>query len=113
MPFTKVKFKPGIYREGTAYDNGGGWFDCNLVRFRDGRVEKFGGWEKLSSQTFLGNARALHNWLSLGSNLYLGIGTTVKYLARVNVKDVDGKGGLQDIKKAHHTLTYLIEQLEK
>jgi len=31
----------------------------------------------------------------------------------VNVKDVDGKGGLQDIKKAHHTLTYLIEQLEK
>ena len=24
-------------------------------------------------------ARALHNWMSLGSNLYLGIGTTLKY----------------------------------
>jgi len=95
MPFTKVKFKPGIYREGTAYDNGGGWFDCNLVRFRDGRVEKFGGWEKLSSQTFLGNARALHNWLSLGSNLYLGIGTTVKYY----IKDGDNYNDITPIRK--------------
>ena len=95
MPFTKVQFKPGIYREGTAYDNGGGWFDCNLVRFRDGRVEKFGGWEKLSSQTFLGNARALHNWLSLGSNLYLGIGTTVKYY----IKDGDNYNDITPIRK--------------
>ena len=79
MPFTKVNFRPGIDREGTAYDNGGGWFDCNLIRFRSGRVEKFGGWEKLTTQTYLGTSRALHNWLSLGSNLYLGLGTTSKY----------------------------------
>ena len=95
MPFTKVQFRPGIYREGTAYDNEGGWFDCNLIRFRDGRVEKFGGWEKLSSQTFLGNARALHNWLSLGSNLYLGIGTTVKYY----IKDGDNYNDITPIRK--------------
>jgi hypothetical protein len=37
------------------------------------------GWEKLSSNTYLGTSRALHNWMSLGSNLYLGIGTTFKY----------------------------------
>ena len=34
MPLQKITFKPGINREGTAYDNEGGWFDCNLVRFR-------------------------------------------------------------------------------
>lgn len=39
---TKTIFRPGIYREGTDYDNEGGWFDCNLVRFRKGRPEKFG-----------------------------------------------------------------------
>ena len=39
MPFSKVEFRPGINREGTAYSNEGGWFDCNLIRFRDGRVE--------------------------------------------------------------------------
>ena len=79
MPYVKRIFKPGINREGTAYDNEDGWFDCNLVRFRNGHVEKIGGWEKLSDDTYLGTSRALHNWMSLGSNLYLGLGTTFKY----------------------------------
>ncbi len=79
MPYSKVQFKPGIYREGTAYSAEGGWFDCNLIRFREGRVEKFGGWQKLTNSTYLGTARALHNWISLGGNKYLGIGTHLKY----------------------------------
>ena len=79
MPLQKLVFRPGINREGTAYDNEGGWFDCNLVRFRKGRPEKFGGWEKLSSSTYLGTARALHGWISLGGTKYLGVGTHLKY----------------------------------
>jgi len=79
MPLQKLVFRPGINREGTAYDNEGGWFDCNLVRFRKGRPEKFGGWEKLSSSTYLGTARALHGWISLSGTKYLGIGTHLKY----------------------------------
>ena len=79
MPLQKLTFRPGINREGTAYDNEGGWFDCNLVRFRKGRPEKFGGWEKLSTNTYLGTARALHSWISLAGTKYLGLGTTFKY----------------------------------
>tara|TARA_R100001440_G_scaffold67025_2_gene88230 strand:- start:782 stop:2650 length:1869 start_codon:yes stop_codon:yes gene_type:complete len=79
MPLKKTVFRPGINREGTAYDNEGGWFDCNLVRFRQGRPEKFGGWEKLSSATYEGTARALHGWISLGGTKYLGLGTHLKY----------------------------------
>jgi len=79
MPLKKTIFRPGINREGTAYDNEGGWFDCNLVRFRKGRPEKFGGWEKLSSATYEGTARALHSWISLGGTKYLGLGTHLKY----------------------------------
>jgi len=79
MPLQKLTFRPGINREGTAYDNEGGWFDCNLVRFRKGRPEKFGGWEKLTSNTYVGTARALHSWISLGSTKYLGLGTHLKY----------------------------------
>jgi hypothetical protein len=79
MPLKKTVFRPGINREGTAYDNEGGWFDCNLVRFRKGRPEKFGGWEKLSSATYEGTARALHGWISLGGTKYLGLGTHLKY----------------------------------
>ena len=79
MPLQKLTFRPGINREGTAYDNEGGWFDCNLVRFRKGRPEKFGGWQKLTTNTYLGTGRALHPWISLGGTKYLGIGTTWKY----------------------------------
>jgi len=79
MPLQKTIFKPGINREGTAYDNEGGWFDCNLVRFRKGRPEKFGGWEKLTTNTYLGTARALHSWISLEGTKFLGLGTHLKY----------------------------------
>lgn len=79
MPLQKLTFRPGINREGTAYDNEGGWFDCNLVRFRKGRPEKFGGWEKLTSNTYLGTTRALHPWISLEGTKFLGLGTTWKY----------------------------------
>ena len=85
MPYSKVQFRPGINREGTAYSNEGGWFDCNLIRFRDGRVEKFGGWEKLTESTYLGTARALHNWISFGGSKYLGIGTHLKYYIKLGL----------------------------
>ena len=79
MALQKTLFKPGINREGTDYSNEGGWFDINLVRFRKGLPEKFGGWLKLTTDTFLGTCRALHAWVSLGGDKLLGLGTTWKY----------------------------------
>ena len=84
MPLQKNTFVPGINREGTAYDNEGGWFDCNLIRFRAGRPEKFGGWGKLLNATYQGTARALHNFISLAGTKYLGIGTHFKYYITEN-----------------------------
>ena len=79
MPLSKLTFRPGIVREGTQYDNEGGWFDCNLIRFRQGRPEKFAGWEEITSSTYLGTSRALHNWIALDGTKYLGNGTHLKY----------------------------------
>ncbi len=79
MPLTKFVFRPGINREGTDYDNEGGWFDVNLVRFKNGRPQKIGGWQKVSSETYLGTVRALKNWISLAGSKYLGLGTNLKY----------------------------------
>ena len=79
MPLSKLNFKPGINKEETDYSNEGGWVDGDKIRFRKGRVEKIGGWENLSSDTLIGSARALHSWISLGGNKFLGIGTTNKY----------------------------------
>ena len=79
MPLTKLNFKPGINKEETDYSNEGGWVDGDKIRFRKGRAEKIGGWQKYSSDTLIGSARALHSWISLGGSKYLGIGTTNKY----------------------------------
>ena len=79
MPLTKLNFKPGINKEETDYSNEGGWVDGDKIRFRKGRVEKIGGWEKFSPSSIIGSARALHSWISLEGTKYLGIGTTNKY----------------------------------
>ena len=79
MPFTPLKFKPGINREGTSYSNEGGWFDGNKIRFRLGLPEKIGGWSKYSENTFLGTCRALFSWVALDGTKYLGLGTNLKY----------------------------------
>lgn len=79
MPLTKLQFRPGINRDITSYSNEGGWRDGDKIRFRLGYPEKIGGWQKFSESTYLGAARALHNWIALdGSNL-LGVGTHLKY----------------------------------
>ena len=79
MPLQKLQFRPGVNQEITSYSNEGGWRDCDKIRFRFGYPEKIGGWEKYSSNTYLGSARALHNWIALDGSNYLGIGTHLKY----------------------------------
>jgi len=79
VPLQKLQFRPGVNQEITSYSNEGGWRDCDKIRFRFGYPEKIGGWEKYSSNTYLGSARALHNWIALDGSNYLGIGTHLKY----------------------------------
>ena len=79
MALNKFIFKPGIFREGTDYDNEGGWFNANLVRFKAGRPQKIGGWRKDTLNTFLGTCRALHAWILLAGTKLLGLGTNLKY----------------------------------
>ena len=79
MALTKLQFRPGINRDISSYSNENGWLDGNKVRFRLGFPEKIGGWEKYSGSSFLGTARGLHNWVALDGNIFLGIGTSLKY----------------------------------
>jgi len=79
MPFTKLQFKPGIVSDITSYSTEGGYVNGDKIRFRLGFPEKIGGWEKYMSSTYLGSARALHNWSALDGSNFLGIGTTFKY----------------------------------
>jgi len=79
MPVTKLSFQPGINRESTSYGAENGWFDSDLIRFRKGRPEKIGGWQKLSITTFDGTARSLHAWVTLDGSKIMGLGTHLKF----------------------------------
>ena len=79
MPFSALKFKPGINSDVTSYSNEGGYVDGNKIRFRSGFPEKIGGWVKYSSNTYQGSARRLHNWVALDGSDFLGVGTHLKY----------------------------------
>jgi hypothetical protein len=79
MPLQKILFKPGVNRENTRYTTEGGWYECDKVRFRQGTPEKIGGWQRISATTFLGVCRSLWNWVTLGSQNLIGVGTHLKF----------------------------------
>ena len=79
MPLKKILFKPGVNRENTRYTTEGGWYDCDKIRFRQGTPEKIGGWNRISSASFLGVCRSLWNWVTLGALNLIGVGTNLKF----------------------------------
>jgi hypothetical protein len=98
MALTKLVFRPGINRETTAYANEGGWFDCNLVRFRAGKPESIGGWTRYTKTAMLGTGRSLMTWTALDGTIYSGMGTNLKYY-------VIRGGALNDITPIRETTT--------
>ena len=79
MPLSKLKFQSGVNQEVTSSAGEGQWRDCDKIRFRFGYPEKIGGWVKYSTNTYLGTARRLHNWIALDGSDFLGVGTHLKY----------------------------------
>ena len=53
MPLRKLVLRPGVNKEVTRYVDEEGWADCDKIRFRAGYPEKIGGWQRISSNTFL------------------------------------------------------------
>jgi hypothetical protein len=75
MALSKLIFKPGVNRDQTNYASEGGWYETQLVRFRSGFPEKFGGWTVSNINSYTDSARSIFSWSTTdGSNL-LGVGT--------------------------------------
>ena len=98
MPLTKIQFRPGVNRETTSYGDENGWFNSDLIRFRKGRPEKMGGWERLSSNTINGTGRSLHVWAALDGSKFMGLGTESKVY-------IEEGGGYYDITPIRSTAT--------
>ena len=106
MPLQKVSLKPGINREGTRYSTEGGYYDGDKIRFRQGLPEKIGGWLRISASTFEGVARSLHNWVTLGQQNLIGVGTHLKFY-------IENVGNYNDITPVRKTSTNTITFAKK
>ena len=86
MPLAKYIFTPGINREGTNYSNENGWYDADKVRFRKGRPERIGGWDKSSINSFIGTCRKLYPYKAIDGDNFIILGTHQKlYVLNGNV----------------------------
>jgi hypothetical protein len=75
MNMIPLQLPPGIVRGANPDDAPGRWFDCNLIRWRDGVMEPVGGWEKMTSQPLPDTPRRIRQWRDNKNRLQLLVGT--------------------------------------
>jgi len=100
VPLKKLLQKAGVNRENTRYTNENGYYESEKVRFRQGTPEKIGGWTRISSTFFQGVCRSLWNWITLGGQNLLGVGTNLKFY-------IENGGGYNDITPLRKTAATL------
>jgi hypothetical protein len=75
---SKFNFNPGIRRESTQYSEEGSWYDCDRVRFREGKPENIRGYQKHTTNDILGIGRDLKTWINNDTVKLLSVGTEKK-----------------------------------
>jgi len=100
VPLKSLRPKAGVNRENTRYTNENGYYESEKVRFRQGTPEKVGGWQRISSTFFQGVCRSLWNWVTLGGQNLLGVGTNLKFY-------IENGGGYNDITPLRKTAALL------
>lgn len=102
MPLQKITLRPGVNRENTRYTNEGGYYESNLVRFRQGTPEKIGGWVRISANTYTGICRSLWNWTTLAGANLIGVGTEAKfYISQQTSNSTDNYYDITPIVSSH------------
>lgn len=75
MALIPLALPPGVFRNGTAYQSKGRWYDANLVRWKNGQMQPVGGWQRITSTPFTGKARSLLSWRDNSARRWLAIGS--------------------------------------
>src|SRR5262245_33938103 len=75
MPMATIQGPPGFVGQLTRVQAGGRWWNGNLIRWRQGGLEKMPGWQRLVPDPFDGLIRRMHAWLDLASHRQLFVGT--------------------------------------
>jgi len=75
MPLLPLDIPPGVYRNGTEFDQSGRWRDANLVRWRDGSLRPVGGWRTRIATAYDQPPRGMLAWEDLSGDRRIAAGT--------------------------------------
>lgn len=76
-----VDLPPGVYRNGTAYQSAGRYYDADLIRFHAGKIGPVGGWRVHGADPVSGKARAILSWVDNTNQTWAAVGTHTKLYA--------------------------------
>ena len=62
MSLIPLALPPGVYRNGTEFQQSNRWRDASLVRWRDGSLRPIGGWRTRIASAFNAAPRAMIAW---------------------------------------------------
>lgn len=75
MPLIPLTIPPGVFRNGTEYEQSGRWREANLVRWRDGSMRPVGGWIPRVMDEFSEPLRGMLAWADNSADTQLAVGT--------------------------------------
>lgn len=78
MPLIPLTIPPGVYRNGTDFQQSGRWRDANLVRWRDGSLRPVGGWRVRAATAYAEPPRGMVAWEDLTGDRWVAAGTYAK-----------------------------------
>lgn len=87
MAFNSVQLRPGVNTQKTQLLNEAGVFQSQLMRYKDGMLQSYGGWVNYGTLVSPSTVRDTHAWQVLAGDKYLGIGATqnlLVYLSSIN-----------------------------
>ena len=77
--YTPVEIRNTVDKNTTAYGAEGAWVDANHIRFRDGKIQKWGGWTTFSlNEPFKGVSRDINIFKELDNTTHIAVGTHQK-----------------------------------
>ena len=76
MPMASVKLRPGVNTQLTAALNEAGVSQSQLIRYKDGLIQKYGGWNNFYPITITSTILDIHAWQGTGTSKYLSVGAT-------------------------------------
>ena len=90
MPIQPLSLRPGVTTEQTPLLAEATFVSSNLIRFKDGLLQKRGGWTRYNGNTFTGTVRGILPWADLSGNQYIAGGSEqrLEVLSNGNLYDI-------------------------